>query len=250
MTLPNDGDVLNYLTKPVRSGYVFMGWYTDSACTVRYDYPGTISEDITLYAGWTEMSMGDTYYGFQLDPTVYTSDSEVSVSTQGTTSSNQYHYYVVAGETGTHKIYFKNSTSSSSYRYCLRIYNLTTGTMIRNNATVTNATYSYTSFECSVGDVIVLSIYKYSNSSSYYSTASFYFEGFSSMASSSVADFDEYVYATDSSYSEQVTYGTTVTLPTPVKADKTFAGWYNGDIPVESGAWNLASDVTLTAKWE
>ena len=47
----------------------------------------------------------------------------------------------------------------------------------------------------------------------------------------------------------KVTYDTVVTLPTPVKVGYTFDGWYNGETKVTNGAWNIASDVTLTAKF-
>lgn len=39
---------------PVREGYVFAGWYTDSACTEPYDFTQTVEESLTLYAKWDE----------------------------------------------------------------------------------------------------------------------------------------------------------------------------------------------------
>lgn len=43
---------------PVRDGYVFQGWYTDSECNALYNFDTEIAEDISLYAGWKEE--GDT----------------------------------------------------------------------------------------------------------------------------------------------------------------------------------------------
>ena len=38
---------------PVRAGYEFIGWYTDSACTNAWNFDiDRVSEDMTLYAGW------------------------------------------------------------------------------------------------------------------------------------------------------------------------------------------------------
>jgi uncharacterized repeat protein (TIGR02543 family) len=38
---------------PTRFGYVFDTWYTDKGCTTAWDFWGeTVSEDLTLYAGW------------------------------------------------------------------------------------------------------------------------------------------------------------------------------------------------------
>ena len=42
-------------TVPVRDGYVFAGWYTDTECTVGYDFLGVVTENITLYAKWIEV---------------------------------------------------------------------------------------------------------------------------------------------------------------------------------------------------
>ena len=39
-------------TDPTRSGYIFLGWYTDAACTRFYDFTAPVTEDLTLYAGW------------------------------------------------------------------------------------------------------------------------------------------------------------------------------------------------------
>ena len=46
---------------PVQAGYKFTGWYTDAACTTRWDFTiHTVESDITLYAGWTkDESLGD-----------------------------------------------------------------------------------------------------------------------------------------------------------------------------------------------
>ena len=45
-----------------------------------------------------------------------------------------------------------------------------------------------------------------------------------------------------------VTFGAYVNLPVPTKEYYKFLGWYHGDTKVE-GAWRIASDVTLTARW-
>lgn len=50
---------------PNRTGYTFGGWYKDKACTVQWDFDEeTVTEDITLYAGWTANTYTVTYdYG-------------------------------------------------------------------------------------------------------------------------------------------------------------------------------------------
>ena len=46
---------------PTRRGYAFRGWYKDEACTQEFKWDGTetLTDDITLYAKWTE---ADTIY--------------------------------------------------------------------------------------------------------------------------------------------------------------------------------------------
>ena len=42
---------------PVREGYVFDGWYTDSELTQPYDFSTPVTADLTLYAKWVELSV-------------------------------------------------------------------------------------------------------------------------------------------------------------------------------------------------
>lgn len=42
--------------EPTRSGYTFIGWYTDAACTDRYDFGTPVTESMTLYAKWSSGS--------------------------------------------------------------------------------------------------------------------------------------------------------------------------------------------------
>ncbi len=43
-------------TAPTRTGYTFVGWYTDSALTIEWDFDTKITADITLYAKWINTS--------------------------------------------------------------------------------------------------------------------------------------------------------------------------------------------------
>ena len=47
------GELLVVPEDPTREGYVFTGWYVDSACDDLWEEDvDIIQEDITLYAGW------------------------------------------------------------------------------------------------------------------------------------------------------------------------------------------------------
>ncbi len=42
---------------PAETGWIFDGWYTEAACTNAFDFSTPITDDITLYAKWTEESI-------------------------------------------------------------------------------------------------------------------------------------------------------------------------------------------------
>mgnify|MGYP002795872453 CR=1 FL=1 len=57
------GDSVAEPADPVRSGYVFIGWYTEAEVTEsteQYDFTLPVEENITLYAGWQTDEGGDT----------------------------------------------------------------------------------------------------------------------------------------------------------------------------------------------
>lgn len=55
--------------KPTANGYVFSGWFTDEACTARYEDGSVLQEDLTLYGTWSPVpSTGPTYPVGPTDP--------------------------------------------------------------------------------------------------------------------------------------------------------------------------------------
>lgn len=47
-----DGKRLNNLPDLKRNGYTFLGWFTDEACTTKWNNITKVTGDVTLYAGW------------------------------------------------------------------------------------------------------------------------------------------------------------------------------------------------------
>ena len=43
-------------TNPTKSGYTFKGWFSDAACTKTFDFNTAITNNTTIYAGWTKNS--------------------------------------------------------------------------------------------------------------------------------------------------------------------------------------------------
>lgn len=247
-----DGEFLYIPSEPSRYGYVFTGWYTDSQCTARYNFTGTINDDMTLYAGWMPMNTDYAYDFVEISNPAYYDSSyyEYDISTRYTSSTSPKHIYLVANETGKHKIHYRNSSSSS--RYYLEIYNITKNTAILDSTVVSSNYYNDVAFECDAGDVVEISLYRYStSSSSYYSYAYFYFTGFEYEDASAYADISGLVYSEGSDwYSEQISFDEEVTLPVLKRPGYRFLGWFNGNTKVESGPWSIDSNVTLTPKWE
>lgn len=106
---------LVYPEIPTRSGYVFRGWFTSSDCTTVYDFTADITGNITLYAGW--QAMVTTYYSrniIDITSNYNSSVSAYSFSNSGTSSSAYRYTYFTAYTSGTYRIYYKNSSSSSS----------------------------------------------------------------------------------------------------------------------------------------
>ena len=52
----NSGETVTEPTAPTETGYTFGGWYTDSACTNKYNFSTAVTANITLYAKWTAIS--------------------------------------------------------------------------------------------------------------------------------------------------------------------------------------------------
>ena len=107
-------------------------------------------------------------------------------------------------------------------------------------------------YTANAGDIIYVGVYKYSSSSST-GSGTFYVSGASyptSTAKAQCAETDNIEYSYGDSVTIQVGYGEEFTLPTLTRSGYTFLGWYNGSTKVESGTWNIASNVTLTPKWQ
>lgn len=249
VTLAN-GRILERPDNPTRKNYVFTGWYTDSACTTRYDFTGVITDDMTLYAGWMLMNGSLAYSQIQIDPSDYTSSAAcytMHTATHYTTSTSYITYiYMVAEETGIHSIYWKNSSTSSSYSYYIGITNLSTQASIGCDVEVNTLSYQSCTFACSKGDIIVIQLF----SNGYSSTAQLYFSGFGKPPASDCIAAPRCEYEEQSTYKYLVEYDKNGMLPTPIRPHYTFLGWYNGEEKVESGDWKIAGDTVLVPKWK
>lgn len=150
---------------PLREGFVFTGWYTTPQCETVFDFSASLNKDVTVYAGWKEIAT--TGYGNYVIDVINGNNSSsnyYSFSTSGTSRSNYRYTYFTALESGSYTIYYKNSSSSSSYGTYIYIYNVTQGKVIKSNSKITSTSYASQTFTANAGDVIYVRNYRYSTS--------------------------------------------------------------------------------------
>ena len=56
-----DRDPASEPEAPTETGWTFGGWYTDKDCTAAYDFSAEVTEDLTLYAKWTQNEYDVTF---------------------------------------------------------------------------------------------------------------------------------------------------------------------------------------------
>ena len=255
-----DGDNFKVVTQPTgctlyypdgipeREGYVFTGWYTDAECKNRYDFTGKITGDMTLYAGWLDVTVSGANKQFQINAYAFNSNYDAySLWLNNSTITSKTYAYMVANESGTHYIYFRNDYSGSNYAYYLEIKNMTTNTVIKASSLIDNVEYDYITFECEANDIIELSFYN----KGYNTYAYLYTVGFKNITSEAVTDSTDLEYHSSSTTASTHRYGDEYTLPVITKPGHTFLGWYNGETKLDdTGIWNFETDITIEAKWE
>ena len=239
------GQTLPYPTVPTRTGYAFAGWYTDSACKNLYNFSGTITADMTLYAKWTAMTSSYSSREYVDIKNYNSSSSKKAYTVTSSTEASAHYYYFTCYTTGSYTFY----ADWGSGDYYITLYNVTKETYITNYNMYSSSSSKSSTFSANAGDVIYVKLYNLSSGST--GTGSFYVSGANYPTSTAKAQSDTFVYPydTQSTYVVNATYDSKFTLPTPTRAGYTFAGWYNGNNKVDSGNWKIASDVTLTAKW-
>lgn len=236
---------LVYPTIPVRAGYAFSGWYSNSGLTNLYDFTSEVSSNITLYAGW--VSMKTSYYNrYNINPIEYSSQSDY-FHTDYLSSSYYTYLYFNAFNSETIKFYYKNSSTSIMYEVFYHIYDATTDTELYSGST-TSTSYKNVSFDIIEGHVYYISLQKYS--SSYSPEFYCYFDGYTARE-------DGGSYAYPILDHEVVSYGSNYYFQVPSsKAGCEFVGWFDEDdnqYTDEDGVgvdvWKSTEDTKLYPKW-
>lgn len=64
-----EGSISTKPIDPTKDGYIFKGWFTDSNCTIEFNFTTPITDNITLYAKWEEepKDPNATYYKVEFE---------------------------------------------------------------------------------------------------------------------------------------------------------------------------------------
>ena len=242
LTILTDGEVLQYPTNPVRSGYLFAGWYTDSSCTTQYHFSGTIEEDMTLYAKWVTYTTSNDYsYPWSVSGSSLTSTNKRNSSTSSYTitvysSVTVTFRYKTSSESGYDRLYVKKN--GSNLFNCSGITSYSSYSVNLSAGDTLTFTYSKDGSQASGSDCAYITDLSFTSNVSYYSSAIAQCSQVGGLA-----------YSAGNTYSVQVEYGSEYHLLGITREGYTFLGWYNGETLVNSGDWCIDSDVTLVARW-
>ncbi len=278
------GSTVSKPTDPTYSGYTFGGWYKEEACTNSYDFSTAVTSSFTLYAKWTssgtttytvtyELNNGNGTYSTQIVNAGGTATKPTDPTYSGHTfggwykessCTNAYDFSTAVNANLT--LYAKwNSSSSTTWTVT---YDMNNGTGTYTTQTVANGstasrpadpTYSgytfggwYTNKACS-------NVYNFSTAVT--DNLLLYAKWTKNSGGGGSSDGTEYtVYfdangGTVSKDSKTVTYGSTYgTLPTPVRSNYTFDGWWTtrsgGSRVRNTTEVTKKADHTLYAHWE
>ena len=208
-----------------RSGYIFGGWYLDSACTNVLNFNRTITDDIVLYAKWISCSSNtinaetigsiditingktERLYAF-----VPLADGKVTVSSL----SSDMDLYGILYDSSKNVLISSDDISSSDLNFSYS-YDVKAGQLYyiaaRGNTSPT------------VGSAKINIVW----------TGSYAIKGTTYLNRQTTVEYD-----------------TNYTLPPkPIREGYIFLGWYDENgTQITGGLWNFTSDKTLTAKWE
>lgn len=208
-----------------KDGYIFAGWYLNSACTSLFKFNGTIANDITLYAKWVECNsnivniesvgkfntiiQGKTEQLYAFVPLV---DGKITV----TSESNNLDLYGTLYDANKNVLFSADDISSTDLDF----------------------TYNY---NVKAGQLYYISVKGNTASTTGQAVVNIGWTGNCTI--------------TGTTYQNRqltVAYDTDYELPQkPVREGYVFLGWFDeNDTQITDGTWNFVTDKTLTAKWE
>ncbi len=235
-------------TAPTRTGYAFTGWYQDADCTQPWDFDDWVTGDMTLYAGWRANSYTitfDTAGGSAIDPITQDYGTTINAPADPTKTG-----YTFTGWDKTIPATMPAGDMTVTAQWSINQYTITFdtaggsaidpitqdyGTTINAPADPTKTGYTFIGWEPELPPTMPAH----------------------NMALTAQWRINSYTVTLDpnggrvSPDALSVTYLTPYgSLPTPVRSDYRFDGWYLGDDKIEpQTVMSQAAPHTLTARW-
>lgn len=230
---------LEYPLVPLREGYVFRGWYTESDCVNLFDFSSVITEDLVLYAGWYAVNVTANKINIIDVFNNYNTSTNAFITSQGSATETKPNYvYFTALFSGKYTVNVKTE-KSSAYSAYVSIYNATKNVQVKANSTTTCAFNGY-ELNATAGDIIYVKYYPYSKY-----TSSLYL-------CVETPDIIQNGYVGGYS-SVKVTAGDNVKIRAEGRPGYTFIGWYENDNLISSDRdfeFNMPkANISYQARW-
>lgn len=231
---------------PTFANHIFRGWYYDKEGTKRLDPNANISDDLTLYAAWQELTTfndSSEVTGKYIVTNAYQKNSSSNpISFQSKNFNKQYRYFTCTS-TGSIYIYVRNYTSGSNTNNTLYIDNLTSGASYTRSGIAYSTNYVGAMYNVKAGDVIRLCFTSQGYSGNENEGISLY-----------ITDMSAETLNTTVQSPANVAVGKSVTLVATAKSGYEFDGWYDGDtlVSIESTYEFVMPDsnINYVAKWK
>ena len=218
-------DTLTAYRPAKKDGYIFGGWYVDDSFTSLFEFNGTITDDVTLYAKWIECSDNviniESVNSFEIDVTGRTEQLYAFVPLVDGT-------IVVA------------SSSDGLDLYGILYNSVKKQLITADDISDSNLDFSYT-YNVKAGQLYYIAIKGNTSSTSGKATINIGWTGTCSITGTTYPN-----------RQTTVVYDTSYTLPKkPVREGYFFLGWFDEtDTRITDGVWKFTTDKKLTAKWE
>ncbi len=218
-------DIITAYRPTNKDGYIFAGWYSNSACTSLFKFNGTIANDITLYAKWAKCNSNIVNIE---------SVGKLNTTIQGKTEQLYAFVPLVDG---------KITVTSKSNNLDLygRLYDASKNVLISaDDISSTDLDFTY-NYNVEAGQLYYISAKGNTVSTAGQTVINIGWTGNCTITGTTYQN-RQFTIAYDTDYK----------LPQkPVREGYVFQGWFDkNDTQITDGIWNFVTDKTLTAKWE